>query len=219
MEQKIFGKFYIIIFIIIILSILTKNYLNLESYSCNCPIAKQFKTIITDFSCLDKLSIPKALTLTNKFTMSIIMDVVDFSDNGGWFKLFNGGTINSTKRTPGVWINQGFLHVRASTSANFNEGDGCWKIEPRLEKGTHYHLVLVYDVQKISVYIDGKLIRTCPTKGIIEPQTDLHLGNSPAGPNIQISISYLPKVLTATEIGQCWLAIKESTTTIANKNS
>lgn len=210
-DQKSLNKAYIVILIVVIIFIVMftkysdvvfkpEGYLSIKS-----KIANEFKTIIKDFSCLETKTIPNALVKTNKFTMSITLDVVDYNDAPNWAKILNGGTANSGKRTPGIWINQGFLHIRATTNMDYNEGEGCWKIEPVLEKGTHYHLIIVYDVQKMYIYIDGVLVKVCTTKGIIEPHTDLHLGG---GANVNISVSYLPRVLSTKDINENWLAIK-----------
>lgn len=177
----------------------------------NCSNSQQLmniKKIVSNFNVTRPLVIKNALDDTNQFTVSVVLNVYDYQSSPEWKPIFFAGTPNAKLRTPGVWINQGYLHVRASTDKNWNDGQGCWRIEPPLERDMQYHLILVYNKNKITVYLDGRLIQDCPTTGIILPGKDLYIGN---GPNIEISLSYLPLPLNNTDISNCWLLLKELT--------
>ena len=66
--------------------------------------------------------------------MSIKLDVIDYNDNFEYQRLLNGGSNTTWPRTPGVWLNQGYFHIRASSDRNINDGDGCWKVNYKLQR-------------------------------------------------------------------------------------
>ena len=141
--------FFIILIILIIAIISSKEYyVNNRNNSCDCL---EFKPIVKDFNAKESKVITNALNKTNKFTIYAILNIRDYNSQPEWQHLFHAGNYSATQRTPGVWINQGKLHVRGTTQNNFNDGQGCYTIEPSLNKNTNYHLILVYNVNLIDV--------------------------------------------------------------------
>lgn len=174
-------------------------------------IINNFKLITNNSNCQQTSFFQSVLDKTNQFTISVIMDVIDYNDTFEYQRLFNGGNTDTSQRTPGVWINQGYLHIRASTDKNSNEGTNCWKIEPILQKGVHYHMILVYDKKLITVYINENFVVSCPTDGNILFYPDLHVGKSKyerKGANINLSIAYLPQALDKNIIKKEWMEIR-----------
>lgn len=187
--------------------------------SSQCSIAYlfgQFTTIVKDFNCGGSATFTNILQETNKFTMSISMYVNDYNDAEEWQHILHAGDPSAnTVRTPGVWINQGYLHIRGTSAENFDDGGAsCFapNLEPPLEKDTYYSLILVYTGTSINVFMNGKLIQICQTQGEMIPGKTLYVGTTneyPNGPDIDISVCYLPQALAPEDIAQCWLYIKD----------
>ena len=215
MESKqLMDIIYVVALAILIIGIMTSSeHYNDQCQFPNCTASEnipQFRTLVKDFSCTKAASIKNALNNTNRFTISAILDVSGYNMAPEWQRLFSAGDNQATRRTPGVWINQGYLYAVASTSHNYNEG--CFKISPPLDRDTHYHLVLVYDHNRIDVYLDGQKLSSCTTIGVIKPESDLWVGKWPnegGGANINMTLTYLPIALDEQDVRSCWLYIKD----------
>lgn len=174
------------------------------------PIIKNFRIIVKKINSQNYKPFIRALEPNKQFTMSVMLDVVNYNDNFEYQRLFNGGNNSTWYRTPGVWINQGYLHIRASSDKNMNDGNGCWKVNYKLQKKSKYHLILVYSKRAITVYLNGRLIVNCPTVGNILFYSDLHVGKSAheRGADINMSIAYLPIALDTNTIVNNWRDIE-----------
>ena len=170
------------------------------------PITRKFKIIVNKINCQQPKSFQSVMESNKEFTISAILDIVNYNDNFEYQRLFNGGSNTTWPRTPGVWINQGYLHIRATSDRNINDGNGCWKVIPQLKKQTKYHLILVYARNSISVYLDNKLIVNCPTSGNVIFYPDLHIGKEPheKGADINMSIAYSPVALDNNTVINNW---------------
>jgi hypothetical protein len=179
---------------------------------CHAELLELFQPIVKEFNCTDYKLIRNALPLTNRFTLSVIIEMGNYEQDGSYQRLFNGGDYHSRRKTPGVWVRNGYLHVRATSDRTSNDGGKrCAVIRPQLKENSYHHLVLVFDQRKINVYLDGKLAETCPTVGTIIPFRDLHLGAySPQGKgkgtpglDARLTIGFLPRTVSEEEIKRC----------------
>lgn len=192
-----------------------KYWLNMKTMSSYrvCDMHKHFtnfRTIVKNFNCQGSVKFDNALSATNTFTMSAILCVKDYVE--GMQELFHAGNITAVNRTPGVWLNNGFLHVRATTTLVSNDGGvECWKIGSQLQKGETYSVVLVYDRNQIRVFVDGIKVQSCSLTGDIIPFTNLYVGSNsayPNGPDVDLTLSYLPMALDDDTIIKCWSGIQ-----------
>ena len=176
-----------------------------------------FTTLVKDFNCQNYASIKNALPgNTNQFMMSAVLNVVSYNNTESqWAELFHAGNPDASTRTPGVWLLNGYLHIRATTTEYYDEGGAPCSppnIVPQLQFGNNYHLLAIYDKQNITAYLNGNLIANCPTSGEILTYRDLYVGAIPAyplGANINMTVTYIPGVLNKDIISSSWQNIRD----------
>jgi len=156
--------------------------------------------IAFSFDCTTSKFMPNALKNTNRFTLFLKINMT--RNVQGWAHILHGGDAQAWRRTPGIFTHDGNLHIRASSKGNWNDGDNCYTLQPKLELNKVYDLITVYNATEIVVYLDRKLIATCPTKGEIVPETDLYLGKSPPYQGLPaiITVDYVDQALNAEQL-------------------
>jgi len=178
----------------------TSGYLSEEKTGCPQTIDR----IVTNFDCTKASYMPNRLKDTNRFTLFIRL-TLKAQPSKDWNHLLHAGDESSTRRTPGIWIYDGYLHIRASSQGNQNDGEGCWTIKPKLEVNRQYDLVVVYNRTEITAYLDGNRVANCPTKGEIVPERNLFIGKSSVFPVLSatLTLGYIDRALDPEQVKVC----------------
>jgi hypothetical protein len=172
---------------------------------------RSLRNIVTQFDCGRRGKVYRnAFGNRSSFTLSMNLLVYDHV-SPRWNHIIHGGNFSSRHRTPGVWINNGHLHVRASSESNWNDGTNCMKVSPRLLKGRRYHIVLVYTPNDVTVYFGHSLNRVCSFQSKIKPSNDAYIGRgSDPGAPVMATIDYIPAALSQKEIKQCYRQLNKT---------
>lgn len=174
-------------------------------------IAKSTRTLVKQVNCQNSYTIPNAFEKTNTFT--ITLDVQVNSDPANWPKTANivhGGGMGQRVKTPDVEILNGQFSIQASTNTSFYSAPDCQQVGPKLINKSKYQLMIVYNENQISTFLNNQKLVSCSTDGIIIPGTTANIGKysdqyeSIDGAPVNLTLKYLRIALTDQDVYTYW---------------
>lgn len=171
------------------------NYTNTNYTGCLVPL-RGLRSLVSNFDCKNSFSLPLDLNIAKTFTLSVVLNVIDY-DDGGSHPLFNLGSIIAM-------VKQGILYL-----------NDCMIMQ--LNKATQYHLVLIQQPFQIEVYLNGQLAQQCP----VESKTgtsELVVGSAPNA-NILLTLLFLDVPLAKSDVSSCWQQLLKVSSSCLPTNS
>lgn len=194
----------IIIIILIILFIWLYNlWTNAKYYSKESPyiITRPINAFRRNGRPVKRQSIPNPMDGLN-FSYSFWIYIADWNYKfGEWKNILLKG--DSTTRSPGIWLypKTNSLHARINTHADPNEGCDIRNIP--LQKWVN--IVYVLDNRTVTIYIDGKLERSCVLRGVpILNNKRLQVATDGGFFGQIAKMQYFTKALTSSEVAEIY---------------